>query len=90
VTAPDLNASVKPNKFYCPSCECFPQNSKSPKQQPDEEKSKNNNPQLLFFANRVSHLGSGELMLDAFLLKILFYLKVLELRSIIAPYLFHL
>jgi hypothetical protein len=29
-------------------------------------------------------------MLDALLLKIFFDLKVLELRSIIAPYLFHL
>jgi hypothetical protein len=34
-------------------------------------------------------VGSGELMLDAFLLKILFLLKVLELRSIIAPYLIY-
>jgi hypothetical protein len=34
-------------------------------------------------------VGSGEFMLDAFLLKILFYLKVLELIFIIAPYLFH-
>jgi hypothetical protein len=35
-------------------------------------------------------VGSGELMLDAFLLKIFFYSKVFELRSIITPYLFHL
>jgi hypothetical protein len=35
-------------------------------------------------------IGSGELMLDAFLLKIFFHLKVLELRSIVAPYLLHL
>jgi hypothetical protein len=33
-------------------------------------------------------VGSGELVLDAFLLKIFFDLKVIELRSIIAPYLF--
>jgi hypothetical protein len=24
-TAPDPIASAKPQKFYCPSCECFPQ-----------------------------------------------------------------
>jgi hypothetical protein len=35
-------------------------------------------------------VGSGELIPDAFLLKFLLYLKVLELRSIVAPYLFHL
>jgi hypothetical protein len=35
-------------------------------------------------------VGSGELMLDAFLLKILFHLKILELRSIVTPNLLHL
>ena len=34
-------------------------------------------------------VGSGELMLDAFLLKIFFHLNVLELGSIIASYLVH-
>jgi hypothetical protein len=35
-------------------------------------------------------VGSGELVLDAFPLKIIFDLKVLEFRSIVAPYLFSL
>jgi hypothetical protein len=35
-------------------------------------------------------VGSGELMLDALLLKILFHLKILELRSIVAPDFLHL
>jgi hypothetical protein len=35
-------------------------------------------------------VGSGELMLDTFLLKILLNLLVLELGPIVAPYLFHL
>jgi hypothetical protein len=35
-------------------------------------------------------VGCGELMLDAFLFKILFHLKVLEFRSIVAPDLLHL
>jgi hypothetical protein len=35
------------------------------------------------------HVGSGELMLHAFLLKIFFHLKILELRSIIAHYLLY-
>jgi hypothetical protein len=35
-------------------------------------------------------VGSGELMLDAFLLKKLFYLKILEFGSIVAPELLHL
>jgi hypothetical protein len=43
-TAPDRNANAKPNKFYCPSCECFSQNPKSPKQQPDEEKKQKEQP----------------------------------------------
>jgi hypothetical protein len=34
-------------------------------------------------------VGRGELMLDAFLLKIFFHLKILELRSIISPYLLY-
>jgi hypothetical protein len=33
---------------------------------------------------------SGELMLDAFFLKKLFYLKILKFRSIVAPDLFYL
>jgi hypothetical protein len=35
-------------------------------------------------------VGSGQLVLDSFLLKVLFYLKVLELRPAVAPYLLHL
>jgi hypothetical protein len=35
-------------------------------------------------------VGSGELVLDSFLLKVLLYLKVLELGPIVAPYLLHL
>ena len=34
-------------------------------------------------------VGSGELVLDSFLLKILLHLKVLELGPIVAPYLLH-
>jgi hypothetical protein len=34
-------------------------------------------------------VASGELMLDALLLKVLFYLKIFELRSIVAPNLLH-
>jgi hypothetical protein len=34
-------------------------------------------------------VGSGELMLDAFLLKIFLHLKIFELKSIIAPYILH-
>jgi hypothetical protein len=49
---------------------------------------------VMFFLSTTPFLmwcvGSGEFVLDAFLLKIFFDLKVLELRSIIAPYLFHL
>jgi hypothetical protein len=35
-------------------------------------------------------VGSGELMLDSFLLKVLLHLKVLELGPVGASYLFHL
>jgi hypothetical protein len=35
-------------------------------------------------------VGSEELMLDSFLLKLLFHLKILELGPVVAPYLFHL
>jgi hypothetical protein len=35
-------------------------------------------------------VGSGELVLDSFLLKELLHLKILELGPVIAPYLFHL
>jgi hypothetical protein len=35
-------------------------------------------------------VGSGELMLDAFLLKVLLHLQILELGLVIASYLFHL
>ena len=35
-------------------------------------------------------VGSGEFVLDAFLLKKLFYLKILKFRSIVAPDLLHL
>jgi hypothetical protein len=34
-------------------------------------------------------VGSGELVLDAFLLKILLHLQILELGPIVASYLFH-
>jgi hypothetical protein len=35
-------------------------------------------------------VGSGELVLDPFLLKVLLHLKILELGPIVAPYLLHL
>ena len=35
-------------------------------------------------------VGRGELVLDSFLLKVLLYLKILELRPVVAPYLLHL
>jgi hypothetical protein len=35
-------------------------------------------------------VGSGELVLDPFLLKVLLHLKVFELGPIVAPYLLHL
>jgi hypothetical protein len=35
-------------------------------------------------------VGSGELVLDAFLLKILLNLQILELGPVVAPYLFYL
>jgi hypothetical protein len=35
-------------------------------------------------------VGSGELVLDSFLLKVLLHLKILELGPVVAPYLFHL
>ena len=35
-------------------------------------------------------VGSGELVLDAFLLKIFLNLQILELGPVVAPYLFHL
>jgi hypothetical protein len=35
-------------------------------------------------------VGSGELVLDPFLLKVLFHLKILELGPVVAPNLFHL
>jgi hypothetical protein len=35
-------------------------------------------------------VGSGELVLDAFLLKILLHLQILELGPVVTPYLFHL
>ena len=34
-------------------------------------------------------LGSGELVLDSFLLKVLLHLKVLELEPVVAPYFLH-
>jgi hypothetical protein len=39
----------------------------------------------LYYTILLWHVGSGELMLDAFLLKIFLYLKILEFRSIVAP-----
>ena len=35
-------------------------------------------------------VGSGELVLDSFLLKVLLHLKILELGPVVAPYLFQL
>ena len=35
-------------------------------------------------------VGSGELVLDSFLLKVLLHLQVLELEPVVAPYLLHL
>ena len=35
-------------------------------------------------------VGSGELVLDSFLLKVLLHLKVLEFGPVVAPYLLHL
>jgi hypothetical protein len=35
-------------------------------------------------------VGSGELVLDSFLLKVLLHLKVLELGPVVTSYLFHL
>jgi hypothetical protein len=35
-------------------------------------------------------VGSGELVLDSFLLMVLLHLKVLELRPVVASYIFHL
>jgi hypothetical protein len=35
-------------------------------------------------------VGSGELVLDSFLLKVLLHLKVLELGPVVAPYLLYL
>ena len=35
-------------------------------------------------------VGSGELVLDSLLLKVLLHLKVLELGPVVAPYLLHL
>jgi hypothetical protein len=34
-------------------------------------------------------VGGGEFVLDAFLLNVLLYLKVLKLRTVVTPYLFH-
>jgi hypothetical protein len=45
---------------------------------------------FLYYTILLWHVGSKELMLDAFLLTILFHLKILELRSIIAPDFLHL
>jgi hypothetical protein len=44
----------------------------------------------LYYTILLWRVGSGELMLDAFILRIFFHLKILELRSIVAPDLFHL
>jgi hypothetical protein len=44
----------------------------------------------LYYTILLWRVGSGELMLDAFLLKILFHLKIFELKSIIASDLLHL
>jgi hypothetical protein len=48
-------------KFYCPSCECYSQNSKSPKQQLGEgKKNKNNNPPNFSSLQTGYHMYSGE------------------------------
>jgi hypothetical protein len=39
----------------------------------------------LYYTILLWRVGSGELMFDAFLLKILLYLKIFEFRYIIAP-----
>jgi hypothetical protein len=44
----------------------------------------------LYYTILLWHVGSRELMLDAFLLKILLYLKILEFKSIVAPDLLYL
>jgi hypothetical protein len=44
----------------------------------------------LYYTILLWRVGSRELMLDAFLLKILLYLKILEFRSIVAPDLLYL
>jgi hypothetical protein len=49
---------------------------------------------VLFFLSTTPFLlrcvGSGELMLDSFLLKVLFHLHILEFGPVVASYLFHL
>jgi hypothetical protein len=44
---------------------------------------------LFFHSTTPWHVGSGELKLDAFLLKIFFHLKILGLRSIVTSYLLY-
>jgi hypothetical protein len=43
----------------------------------------------LHYTILLRHVGSGELILDAFIPKIFFHLKILGLRSIVTPYLLH-
>jgi hypothetical protein len=44
---------------------------------------------MVFWVLQLWCLGDGELMLDAFLLNKLCYLKVIELKIVVAPYLFY-
>jgi hypothetical protein len=44
----------------------------------------------IYYTILLWHVRSGELMLDALLLKILFHLKILKFRSIVASCLLHL
>jgi hypothetical protein len=44
----------------------------------------------LYYTILLWHVGSRELMLDAFLLNILLYMKILEFGSIVAPDLLYL
>ena len=44
----------------------------------------------LYYTILLWHVGSGELILDVFLLKIFFHLKVVELGWIVAPDFLHL
>jgi hypothetical protein len=44
----------------------------------------------IYYTILLWHVGNGELMLDAFLIKILFHLNILKFRFIVAPNLLYL